>query len=248
MDDYLEKEKKAREKFDKESGGKKSEAKPDEKKPDEKAAQDGAKPEEKKDEKGKKTYVPPTPDDKVKPFLDVVNGRLNALVSIGQAADYLHLMDALGERKVNFDLRIPMTREIDIYEVEKQIGERKCRIVMEPEITMTPNTMRLRNLAQEFSAAGAKIVFLPRNDSLGAHKVWLRNVGEVVAQGLPRDVALRALTLEPAELMGVGARLGSLDKNKDANLVFLNGDPFEPSTRIMAVMLEGKIVFGEVAQ
>jgi hypothetical protein len=248
VDDYLEKEKKAREKFDKESGGKKSEAKPDEKKPDEKAAQDGAKPEEKKDEKGKKTYVPPTPDDKVKPFLDVVNGRLNALVSIGQAADYLHLMDALGERKVNFDLRIPMTREIDIYEVEKQIGERKCRIVMEPEITMTPNTMRLRNLAQEFSAAGAKIVFLPRNDSLGAHKVWLRNVGEVVAQGLPRDVALRALTLEPAELMGVGARLGSLDKNKDANLVFLNGDPFEPSTRIMAVMLEGKIVFGEVAQ
>lgn len=248
VDDYLEKEKKAREKFDKESGGKKSEAKPDEKKPDEKAAQDGAKPEEKKDEKGKKTYVPPTPDDKVKPFLDVVNGRLNALVSIGQAADYLHLMDALGERKVNFDLRIPMTREIDIYEVEKQIGERKCRVVMEPEITMTPNTMRLRNLAQEFSAAGAKIVFLPRNDSLGAHKVWLRNVGEVVAQGLPRDVALRALTLEPAELMGVGARLGSLDKNKDANLVFLNGDPFEPSTRIMAVMLEGKIVFGEVAQ
>ncbi|MBK8181320.1 MAG: amidohydrolase family protein [Planctomycetes bacterium] len=248
VDDYLEKEKKAREKFDKESGGKKSEAKPDEKKPDEKAAQDGAKPEEKKDEKGKKAYVPPTPDDKVKPFLDVVNGRLNALVSIGQAADYLHLMDALGERKVNFDLRIPMTREIDIYEVEKQIGERKCRIVMEPEITMTPNTMRLRNLAQEFSAAGAKIVFLPRNDSLGAHKVWLRNVGEVVAQGLPRDVALRALTLEPAELMGVGARLGSLDKNKDANLVFLNGDPFEPSTRIMAVMLEGKIVFGEVAQ
>ena len=48
--------------------------------------------------------------------------------------------------------------------------------------------------------------------------------------------------------MGVGARLGSLDKNKDANLVFLNGDPFEPETRIMAVMLEGRVVFGEVQQ
>lgn len=246
VDDYLEKEKKAREKFDKDNSGKKTEAKPEEKKAE--AAQDGAKPEEKKDDKAKKAYVPPTPDDKVRPFLDVTNGRLNALISIGQAADFLHLMDGLGERKVGFDLRIPMTREIDVYEVEKQIGERKCRIVMEPEITMTPNTMRMRNLAHEFQTAGAKIVFLPRGDTLPAHKAWLRNVGEIVAQGLPREAALRAVTLEPAELMGVGARLGSLDKDKDANLLFLNGDPFEPSTQVMAVMLEGRLVFGEVAQ
>lgn len=249
VDEYLEKEKKAKEKFDKEASGKKPEAKPEEKKPDEKApAQDGEKKEEKKDDKAKKAYVPSEPDDKVKPFLDMVNGKLNALISIGQASDYLHLMDAIGERKLSFDLRIPMTREIDVFEVEKQIGERKCRVVMEPEITLTPGTMRLRNLAQEFSVAGSKIVFLPRGDTLAAHKTWLRNVGEVVAQGLPRETALRALTLEPAELMGVGARLGSLDKNKDANMVFLNGDPFEPGTKIMAVMLEGRIVFGEVAQ
>jgi imidazolonepropionase-like amidohydrolase len=48
--------------------------------------------------------------------------------------------------------------------------------------------------------------------------------------------------------MGVGDRVGSLDKGKDANMVFLNGSPFEPATRIQAVMLEGKIVFGEVNQ
>ena len=250
VDEFIEKDKKAKEKFDKESSGKKpEEKKPEEKKPEEKAAaQEPEKKEEKKDEKAKKVYVPLEPDEKVKPFLDVVNGKLNALISIGQASDFLHLMDAIGERKLSFDLRIPMVREIDVFEVEKQVGERKCRIVMEPEITLTPGTMRMRNLAQEFSAAGSKIVFLPRSDTLMAHKTWLRNVGEIVAQGLPRETALRALTLEPAELMGVGARLGSLDKNKDANLVFLNGDPFEPETKIMAVMLEGKIVFGDVQQ
>ncbi len=48
--------------------------------------------------------------------------------------------------------------------------------------------------------------------------------------------------------MGVGDSVGSLDKGKDANFVFLNGDPFEPSTRIQAVMLEGKVVYGEVSQ
>jgi hypothetical protein len=251
VDEYIEKEKKAREKFDKDNSGKKSEEKkPEEKKPDEKTStQDGGdKKDEKKDDKGKKTYVPPEPDDKVKPFIDILDGKLNVLISISQAGDYLHLLDVLGERKVNFDLRIPVTRELDIYEVKKKIGERKCRIVIEPELSMTPGTMRLRNLPQELSAEGAKIVFVPRNDTLDAHKAALRNVGEVVAQGMPRDAALRALTLEGAELLGVGARLGSLEKNKDANLVFLNGDPFEPGTKIMAVMLEGKVVFGEVQQ
>ena len=250
VDAYNEKEKKAREKFDKDNSGKKTEEKkPEEKKPEEKTAtQDGEKKDEKKDEKGKKTYVPAEPDEKVKPFLDILNGKLNMLVSIGQAADFLHLMDAVGERKLSFDLRIPMTREIDMYEVKKQMGERKCRILMEPEITLTPGTMRMRNLAQEFATAGSKIVFLPRGDTLNGHKTWLRNVGEIVANGLPRETALRAVTLEAAELMGVGARLGSLEKTKDANIVFYNGDPLEAGTSVMAVMLEGRIVFGEVPQ
>jgi imidazolonepropionase-like amidohydrolase len=248
VDDYNEKEKKAREKFDKDNAGKKDEKKPDEKKPDEKTAVQDEKKEDKKDEKSKKVFVPPEPDDKVKPFLDVLNGKLNMLVSIGQASDYLHLLDALGERKLQFDLRIPMMREVDVYEVAAKIGERKLRVVIEPEITLTPGTMRMRNLAQEFTSAGAKLVFVPRGDTTTAHKNWLRNVGEIVAQGLPRELALRAVTLEPAELMGMGKRLGSLDKDKDANLVFFNGDPFEPTTRVMAVMLEGRIVFGEVPQ
>ncbi len=54
------------------------------------------------------------------------------------------------------------------------------------------------------------------------------------------------MTQEPADLLGVGERVGSLDSGKDANLLILNGDPFETSTRIQAVMLEGRIVFGEV--
>jgi imidazolonepropionase-like amidohydrolase len=47
-------------------------------------------------------------------------------------------------------------------------------------------------------------------------------------------------------MLGLEERLGSLEKDKDANLVFLSGDPFEPSTRVEAVMIEGRIVYGEV--
>jgi imidazolonepropionase-like amidohydrolase len=117
---------------------------------------------------------------------------------------------------------------------------------MEPSISLHSGTMRQRNLCAELSKAGAKLVLIPRWDSLQNHRDWLRDVAEVVAAGLDRDVALRGMTLEPAGLIGMQERLGSLETGKDANLIFLNGDPLETGTRIQAVMLEGEIVYGEV--
>jgi cytosine/adenosine deaminase-related metal-dependent hydrolase len=148
-----------------------------------------------------------------------------------------------------------MSRECDIFYVEDKktydldvdgIGDRKCRVVVEPVITVQPGTMRQRNLPMELSNAGAKVVFIPRNDTLNDFRDWMPNVGEMVGAGLDRATALRAVTSEPAALLGLESRLGSLEKGKDANMVFLNGEPFEPTTRIQAVMLEGRFVYGEV--
>jgi len=72
-------------------------------------------------------------------------------------------------------------------------------------------------------------------------------VGLAVRQGLdPRD-ALRALTLGAAQLYGLDDRVGSIEKGKDADLVFLSGDPFTLSTRVKRVMIDGKVVFEEAA-
>lgn len=264
-DDYNEKVKKAREKWDKDQekkGSKKSDEKKGddkkEEKPDEKKGgmAEDPKPEDAKAEK-KDGFVPPEPDAKSKPFVDLRNGSLHALVSITSAAEYLHWLDALGKETITYDLRLVLNRDSDLFYVKSKkdydldedgIGDKKLRVVIEPLLTLEPSTMRTRNLPMEFSNAGAKIVFIPRNDTMADHKAWLAAVGEIVGAGLKRDVALRAMTLEPAELMGVGDRVGSLDKGKDANMVFLNGDPFQPATRIQAVMLDGKFVFGEVNQ
>ena len=274
-DDYIEKEKKAKEKWDKEqekkkkAPAKKSDEKSDDKKGEEKKGDEKKSDDKKSDEKSDEpksdgkddskpaadVFVPPEPDPKAKPFLDLRSGKLRALVSISNAAEYLHLLDAIGKEKFAFDLRIPMSRELDIFYVAKKkdndlevdgIGDRKLRVVLEPSITFHPGTMRQRNLPMELSQAGAKLVLIPRNDALPDFKMWLPNTGELVWGGLDPKVALRAMTLEPAELLGVGGRIGSLEKGKDANMVFLNGDPFEPATRIQAVMLDGRIVFGEV--
>jgi imidazolonepropionase-like amidohydrolase len=43
-------------------------------------------------------------------------------------------------------------------------------------------------------------------------------------------------------VLGLQARMGSLEVGKDANLIFFDGDPLEPSSRLRAVMLEGEFV------
>jgi imidazolonepropionase-like amidohydrolase len=61
--------------------------------------------------------------------------------------------------------------------------------------------------------------------------------------GLPREAALRAITIEPSRALGVDDRLGSIAAGKDADLVALDGDPLEFTTAVRWVMVDGVIRF-----
>jgi len=63
-----------------------------------------------------------------------------------------------------------------------------------------------------------------------------------VAYGLPHDVALRAITLSPAEILGVESRVGSLEAGKDATLFVTTGDPLETASRVTAAWIQGRPV------
>jgi imidazolonepropionase-like amidohydrolase len=63
--------------------------------------------------------------------------------------------------------------------------------------------------------------------------------GYAVAYGLPYDEAMKAITLNPAEMFGVGDKLGSLDIGKVANVVIANGDPLDVRTSVQQVFIEG---------
>ncbi|HJP01064.1 MAG TPA: amidohydrolase family protein [Planctomycetota bacterium] len=237
-DGYAEKEEKAREKWEK---AKEKWEKAKKKKDDD----------EEDDEDEKKTfdpYSPPDRDDEAAAFQALRDGELSALISISDSASYLHFLDAIGEEEFSWDLRVPITRELNIFHLARKIGATGRRIVMEPTMSVHPNTMRQRNLPAELVEAGAQLVLIPRSDSVTNHQAWLRHTGELVAQGLPREAALRAMTQAPAELLGMGEALGSLDADKAANLIFLNGDPLEPGTKIEAVMLDGRFVSEEVSR
>ncbi|TWT82440.1 imidazolonepropionase [Planctomycetes bacterium CA13] len=63
-----------------------------------------------------------------------------------------------------------------------------------------------------------------------------------VAYGLPREHAVRSITLSPAEILGVADRVGSLSVGKDATLIVADGDILEPQTNVTAAWIQGRKV------
>jgi imidazolonepropionase-like amidohydrolase len=62
------------------------------------------------------------------------------------------------------------------------------------------------------------------------------------AYGLPREEALKAVTLYAAQILGVADRMGTLDKGKEASLIVTDGDPLEITTRVEKLYLQGREV------
>ncbi len=68
------------------------------------------------------------------------------------------------------------------------------------------------------------------------------NAGMAAAFGLPKDEALKSVTLYPAQIMNVADRLGSIEKGKMANLVVTDGDLLEVRTHVRYLFIDGRRV------
>jgi len=66
------------------------------------------------------------------------------------------------------------------------------------------------------------------------------------AYGLPQEVALAACTIQPAEILGLDKKIGSLEKGKHADLALFDGDPLETTTHTTHVIIDGEIVSSSV--
>ncbi|MBV9301826.1 MAG: amidohydrolase family protein [Acidobacteriaceae bacterium] len=95
-------------------------------------------------------------------------------------------------------------------------------------------------LPNDFFKAGVKICF-------GTFDVeFARNVpfeaAQAAAFGLPRDEALKGLTINSAQILGVGDQLGSIERGKVADLILTDGDPLEAKTNIKQMFIAGREV------
>ena len=76
----------------------------------------------------------------------------------------------------------------------------------------------------------------------GTRYLW-HQAATAIKHGMKRMDALKSITLLPAQFIGVDDRLGSIEAGKEANLIFLTGDPLDAQTWVDQVMISGNIVY-----
>jgi imidazolonepropionase-like amidohydrolase len=90
--------------------------------------------------------------------------------------------------------------------------------------------------------AGVRVA-MHTDDYITDSRLFLRSAAFALRAGLPRHEALESVTLAGAEMLDLQARIGSLEVGKDADLVFLDGDPLSVYTQVLETWVEGKRVF-----
>lgn len=242
-----EEKKKAEAEKKKEEEGKKEPPKEEKKEPPKEDKKDLLEKEEKKGEEPKE-FVPPPIDPASQPIVDLIQKKkgVRALVEMDSAEDFLHFKDALKEFEFEHDYLVlslaGRSQGTDMPHVAEDMGKEKPLVLLYPMIIFVPYTQERIILPSLMREKGCTVAFLPYGDSAVDHRNVLEQLGELIGLGYPRAEGLKGITLYPARILGVDDRVGTIETGKDANLIFLSGDPFAVQTRIVKVMIDGEIV------
>ena len=90
--------------------------------------------------------------------------------------------------------------------------------------------------------AGVKLA-IHTDDNINSSRFILREAGLAVGGGMSEEGALRALTINGAEMLDLGNRIGTLEKGKDADFIILSGPPFSVYTKVLETWIDGEKVF-----
>ena len=192
----------------------------------------------KTDDKSKKQPpVPPKRDLKLEALLPYLQGKKPIVLAAEGPSD---LETAVGLAK-EFNLKFVLDHISHSQPVLDYVGNLKVPVIVGPIYEEPKPEERydaVYRLPAQLYKRGVKIAFA----SFDAHGVRSLpyQAGYAVAFGLPYDEALKAITLNPAEIWGMADQLGSLDVGKAANLVVANGDPLDVTTDVKQVFIAGQ--------
>lgn len=189
-----------------------------------------------------KKTPPGKPEEKAAVLARFLKGELPALVEVPSAAGLLHFWQVM-EPYADLKPRILFVAPPDVHKAAEQLGARKARVILRPMVTLAPFTRERINAAAELARAGAEVALAPASDAPDALQGWLFRVAELVKYGLPRETALRAVTITPARFAGIDQRVGSIEPGKDADVLLLSGDPLSSQTRLCQVFINGNSVY-----
>ncbi|HTR01766.1 MAG TPA: amidohydrolase family protein [Thermoanaerobaculia bacterium] len=185
--------------------------------------------------------VPRHPGDvKLEAMLPAVEGRVPVVVKADQLAQIRDAVQWAGDEK----LKLVIWGGADAWRMADALAKADVPVVVDSPLDLPrredePYDTAFAN-AGKLAKAGVRVVF---NDG-GESGTNVRNLPHLAATaatfGFPRDKAVAAITLEPARLLGVADRVGSLDAGKDATFILTDGDILDIRSRVVAAYLDGR--------
>jgi imidazolonepropionase-like amidohydrolase len=144
-----------------------------------------------------------------------------------------------------FGYRLGIDHGTEAHLLADILAARDIPVVIGPLLTSRSKVeLRNRSLATpgKLAAAGVTIAITTDHPVVPIHFLAYQ-AGLAVKHGLDRDAALQALTINPARIVGIDDRLGSIEPGKDADLVIWSGDPLDVPSRVERAFVDGAEVY-----
>lgn len=157
-------------------------------------------------------------------------------------ADDIHTAIRLADE---FGYRLIINHTTEGHLLADEIAERGIPVVIGPLMTSRSKLeVQNRTLANPgiLHRAGAKIA-LTTDHPVVPIEFLVHQATLCVKEGLDREAAIRAITLNPAEIMGLDDRVGALRPGMDGDVVLWSGDPLDVMNRALRVFVDGREVY-----
>lgn len=183
---------------------------------------------------------PPKRDLRLEVLARVAKGELKAFVECYRMDDISAALRLVDE----FSLKAVLVGCAEGYLLAGEIARRKIPVIVGP-FGIGPKRTETERVeignAAKLHRAGVKVVLQSEVQyGLGTLEELPLVAALAVRGGLPEEEALKAITINAAEVMGVAGRIGSLEPGKEADLVIFSGHPFDYRSRVKRVLIRGE--------
>ena len=171
----------------------------------------------------------------------VLAGKTPLVMSANRASDITAAL-ALAEQ---YKFKLIISGGAEAWQVASQLARRKVPVIMDPLNRLPRHFESLGSRADNailLLKAGVSVAFNEDGDSIQSTRNLRQLAGNAVNAGVDPQLALKAITLVPAQLYGLDHDLGSLAVGKLADVVIWNGDPFELQSFPDAVFIAGALM------
>ncbi len=195
---------------------------------------------EKKEAAGDDPTKKPAFDMKLEALIPVIKGEMPLKAHAHAAEDIFTALRIARE----FGVKITLEHVTEGHLIVEELAKENVPLAVGPTLT-SASKYELRNKSWTtpgvLAAAGCQVSIITDSPVIPQEYLPLC-AGLAVQAGMDPFAALQAITINPARHAGIADRVGSIEVGKDADLVITDGCPFEVSTKVRHVFIEGKEV------